>query len=117
MEQEGSPSHAYATTQNGVIVAFDRGNAYPFEADSGERSEGEVAAGDGAVLSPMPGKIVAVHVRLNAKVKKGDALLVLEAMKMEHTLTAPFDGKVTELRARAGEQVSEGVALVKLEQG
>ncbi|HCK84720.1 MAG TPA: methylcrotonoyl-CoA carboxylase [Hyphomonadaceae bacterium] len=99
------------------IVVFDRGEAYEFTLDTGERAEGEAAAGDGAILSPMPGKIVAVHVKLNGKVKKGDALLVLEAMKMEHTLVAPFDGKVAELKAKAGEQVSEGVVLVKLEAG
>jgi acetyl/propionyl-CoA carboxylase alpha subunit len=63
----------------------------------------------------MPGKIVSVATKAGASVKKGDPLLVLEAMKMEHTLTAPFDGKVAELKAKAGEQVSEGVLLAKLE--
>ncbi len=100
-----------------TFVVFERGEAYAFTLDTGERAEGEAAAGDGAVLSPMPGKIVAVHVKLNAKVTKGDALLVLEAMKMEHALTAPFDGKVVELKAKTGEQVSEGLVLVKLEAG
>ena len=47
--------------------------------------------------------------------KKGDALLVLEAMKMEHTLIAPFDARVGELKAKPGDQVSEGVLLAKLE--
>jgi 3-methylcrotonyl-CoA carboxylase alpha subunit len=97
------------------IVVFERGETYIIKHDTGERSEGEAADGDGAVLSPMPGKIVSVAVKVGAKVKKGDALLVLEAMKMEHTLTAPFDGKVVELKARAGEQVSEGLVLAKLE--
>ncbi|MEQ1617456.1 MAG: acetyl/propionyl/methylcrotonyl-CoA carboxylase subunit alpha [Terricaulis sp.] len=99
------------------VIVFERGEAYEFTLDTGERAEGEAAAGDGAILSPMPGKIVAVHVKLNGKVKKGDALLVLEAMKMEHTLVAPFDGKVAELKAKAGEQVSEGLVLVRLEAG
>jgi acetyl/propionyl-CoA carboxylase alpha subunit len=63
----------------------------------------------------MPGKIVSVATKAGASVKKGDALLVLEAMKMEHTLTAPFDGKLTELKAIPGAQVSEGVLLAKLE--
>ncbi len=98
-----------------AFVVFERGEAYAFTLDTGECAEGEAAVGDGVILSPMPGKIVAVHVKVGAKVKKGDALLVLEAMKMEHMLTAPFDGKVSELKARAGEQVSEGAMLVKLE--
>jgi 3-methylcrotonyl-CoA carboxylase alpha subunit len=100
----------------GSAFVFDQGEAYEFTLDTGERAEGEAATGDGAILSPMPGKIVAVNVKLNAKVKKGDSLLVLEAMKMEHTLTAPFDGKLTELNAKAGAQVSEGVVLARLAQ-
>jgi acetyl/propionyl-CoA carboxylase alpha subunit len=63
----------------------------------------------------MPGKIVSVTAKAGANLKKGDAILVLEAMKMEHTLTAPFDGKLTELNAKPGAQVSEGVLLAKLE--
>jgi 3-methylcrotonyl-CoA carboxylase alpha subunit len=114
-----TPSDEFSTSLliSGAVVVFERGEAYAFTLDTGERAEGEAAAGDGAILSPMPGKIVAVHVKLNAKVKKGDALLVLEAMKMEHALTAPFDGTVSELKAKAGEQVSEGLVLVKLEAG
>ena len=98
-----------------AVVQFDRGEAYEFTLDTGERAEGEAAAGDGAILSPMPGKIISVAAKPGAKVKKGEPLLVLEAMKMEHTLTAPFDGKVAELKAKAGDQVIEGALLAKLE--
>jgi acetyl/propionyl-CoA carboxylase alpha subunit len=98
-----------------VAVVFDRGEAYEFTLDTGERSADEATAGDGAILSPMPGKIVSVAAKAGAKLKKGDPILVLEAMKMEHTLTAPFDGKLAELNAKAGAQVSEGVLLAKLE--
>ena len=107
--------HAYAATYGDKIVAFERGEAYPFLADTGERTADEATAGDGAILSPMPGKIVSVAAKAGAKLKKGDPILVLEAMKMEHTLTAPFDGKLAELNAKAGAQVSEGVLLAKLE--
>ncbi len=98
-----------------AVVVFDKGEAYEFTLDTGERAEGEAAAGDGAILSPMPGKIVSVAAKAGAVLKKGDAILVLEAMKMEHTLTAPFDGKLAELNATAGAQVSEGVVLARLE--
>ncbi len=73
------------------------------------------AASDGSILSPMPGKVVSVSVKAGDTVTKGQTLLVLEAMKMEHALTAPFDGVVAELSAVAGGQVSEGVVLAKLE--
>jgi len=98
-----------------AVIVFDKGEAYEFTLDTGERADGEVAAGDGAILSPMPGKIVSVAAKAGASLKKGDPILVLEAMKMEHTLVAPFDGKLTELNAKAGAQVSEGVLLAKLE--
>ncbi|MCC6788879.1 MAG: acetyl/propionyl/methylcrotonyl-CoA carboxylase subunit alpha [Hyphomonadaceae bacterium] len=98
-----------------AMVVFDHGDVYEFTLDTGEAEGGELAAGDGAILSPMPGKIVSVAAKAGAKLKKGDPILVLEAMKMEHTLTAPFDGKLTELNAKPGAQVSEGVLLAKLE--
>jgi acetyl/propionyl-CoA carboxylase alpha subunit len=72
-------------------------------------------ASDGSILSPMPGKVVSVSVKAGDTVTKGQTLLVLEAMKMEHALAAPFDGVVAELSATPGGQVSEGVTLAKLE--
>jgi 3-methylcrotonyl-CoA carboxylase alpha subunit len=70
---------------------------------------------DGEIEAPMPGKVTAVEVALGDKVTKGQRLLTLEAMKMEHALTAPFDGTVTELSAKAGAQVSEGTLLVRVD--
>jgi 3-methylcrotonyl-CoA carboxylase alpha subunit len=63
----------------------------------------------------MPGKVTAVEVKKGDKVEKGQRLLTLEAMKMEHALTAPFDGTVAELKAKPGAQVTEGQMLVKVE--
>ncbi|WP_313534934.1 acetyl/propionyl/methylcrotonyl-CoA carboxylase subunit alpha [Sphingomonas sp.] len=73
------------------------------------------AAGDGALLAPMPGRITAVDVAPGAQVTKGQRLVTLEAMKMEHALTAPFDGTVAELPVSAGGQVTEGTLLVRVE--
>ena len=73
------------------------------------------AAGDGAILSPMPGKVIAVDVAAGEKVTKGQKLLTLEAMKMEHSLTAPFDGIVAELNASAGAQVQVEALLARIE--
>jgi len=70
---------------------------------------------DGEIEAPMPGKVTAVEVSQCEKVAKGQRLLTLEAMKMEHALTAPFDGTVVELSAAPGQQVTEGQLLVKVE--
>ena len=72
-------------------------------------------ARSGSLAAPMPGRIVQVMSRPGETVKKGQALLILEAMKMEHTITAPADGVVKEIHFAAGEQVLEGAELVTLE--
>ena len=69
----------------------------------------------GSLAAPMPGKLIAVLVEAGAKVDKGAPLVILEAMKMEHTIVAPSAGTVTEVRFSAGEQVSEGVDLIAFE--
>ncbi len=82
-----------------------------------ERVEGSGhgAVADGAITAPMPGKVTSVDVEEGAKVTKGQRLLTLEAMKMEHALTAPFDGVVAELKANTGAQVTEGAVLAQIE--
>lgn len=72
------------------------------------------AAGDGAILAPMPGRILAVEVEQGQVVKRGQKLLTLEAMKMEHTLTAPFDGIVAELRTSPGALVQVEALLARI---
>jgi len=78
---------------------------------------GQAAAGDGAIVSPMPGRIIAVAVKAGEAVARGQKLVTLEAMKMEHSLAAPFDGIVAELNAAEGAQVSEGTLLARIEKG
>jgi 3-methylcrotonyl-CoA carboxylase alpha subunit len=73
---------------------------------------GATTADAGRLTAPMPGKIVAVLVKEGDNVKRGTPLLVLEAMKMEHTITAPADGVVERLRYKVGDQVEEGAELV-----
>jgi 3-methylcrotonyl-CoA carboxylase alpha subunit len=75
------------------------------------------AVGDGAIVSPMPGKIIALEVAAGEAVTTGQKLLTLEAMKMEHSLVAPFDGVVAELNASEGAQVSEGALLARIGKG
>ncbi|MDB5720246.1 MAG: methylcrotonoyl-CoA carboxylase, partial [Alphaproteobacteria bacterium] len=71
----------------------------------------------GDLISPMPGRVIAVDVSQGETVTKGQKLVTLEAMKMEHSLTAPFDGVVTLLDAKEGAQVSEGTLLARVEEG
>lgn len=72
---------------------------------------GAASAADGAILAPMPGKVIAVDVTEGDTVSSGQRLMVLEAMKMEHALTAPFDGTVTQLAASEGGQVQVEAVL------
>ena len=76
--------------------------------------DGAAAGGDGAILAPMPGRIIAVDVTRGDRVMKGQKLVTLEAMKMEHGLTAPFDGTVEDLPHDEGAQVQEGTLLVRI---
>ena len=76
---------------------------------------GEAAQEAGRLTAPMPGKIVSFAVKAGDAVKAGQALAVMEAMKMEHTIQAPADGKVAELLFAPGDQVTEGAELLRLE--
>jgi 3-methylcrotonyl-CoA carboxylase alpha subunit len=95
------------------VVVFYEGQAYEFELTS-RGSVGGHGVADGIIVAPMPGRVTAIEVAAGDSVKKGQRLLTLEAMKMEHGLTAPFDGVVAELAAEAGAQVSEGAVLAKI---
>ncbi|MGB3276342.1 MAG: biotin/lipoyl-containing protein, partial [Castellaniella sp.] len=69
----------------------------------------------GGLTAPMPGKILSVAVAAGDTVTRGAPLLVMEAMKMEHTIEAPHDGVVKEVFYAVGDQVTEGVTLIDLE--
>ena len=100
--------------EDGVIV-FDRGEPYRFLLPFAEAAGHGAGASNGAVESPMPGLIVAVAVAVGDHVEKGAPLVVLEAMKMEHTLKAPFAGTVSALTVAKGDRVAENIALVRLD--
>ncbi|EPX83310.1 3-methylcrotonoyl-CoA carboxylase, alpha subunit [Rubellimicrobium thermophilum DSM 16684] len=76
--------------------------------------EAVAAAGEGVLRAPMPGLVKALSVRAGARVRRGDGLAVLEAMKMEHRLTAPRDGVVEEVTVAEGDQVEAGAALMRI---
>ncbi|MEM9627363.1 MAG: acetyl/propionyl/methylcrotonyl-CoA carboxylase subunit alpha [Pseudomonadota bacterium] len=92
---------------DGCGIAFDRPDALA-DTDADE-SDGD------SIRAPMPGLVRVVHVEAGARVASGDPLIVLEAMKMEHSLTAPCNGIVSEVLAAVDDQVSNGALLVSLE--
>jgi propionyl-CoA carboxylase alpha chain len=71
----------------------------------------------GGLSAPMPGKVVAVNVSVGDEVERGQVLVVMEAMKMEHTIPAPHAGTVTEILVAVGDQVAQGAVLLALSGG
>lgn len=98
--------------ENHLLV--ENGLAFALEVNRHDAG-GAASAADGAILAPMPGKVIAVDVSEGDAVTAGQRLMVLEAMKMEHALTAPFDGTVTELSASEGGQVQVEAVLCVVE--
>jgi 3-methylcrotonyl-CoA carboxylase alpha subunit len=92
-----------------AVVVTERGRTFllTLRADG----TGQASAADGAIIAPMPGKVIAVDVAEGQAVTAGQRLMVLEAMKMEHALTAPFDGVVEALAVSAGGQVQVEAVL------
>ena len=101
------------TAAQSVTPLGEGGDRFLLRFPRGEGGAGG-SASDGAILSPMPGKIIAVAVVAGDKVTKGQKIVTVEAMKMEHSLVAPFDGVVAELNAVEGGQIVEGALLAKI---
>ncbi|HEX4738905.1 MAG TPA: acetyl/propionyl/methylcrotonyl-CoA carboxylase subunit alpha [Allosphingosinicella sp.] len=109
------PLEGIATASGDQVLVFSAGQAFAFSLPGASGASGGGGAADGTLLSPMPGRIISVDVRQGDKVAKGQKLVTLEAMKMEHSLAAPFDGIVAALEAKEGAQVTEGTLLVRVE--
>ena len=105
----------------GVVAVDDKrsiflnGSTYSLQRDDPLHLVEAGGAQGGGLTAPMPGKVVALLAQPGQKVDKGTPLLILEAMKMEHTITAPAAGIVKAFCYAAGEQVSDGAALVEFE--
>jgi 3-methylcrotonyl-CoA carboxylase alpha subunit len=94
-------------------VFTDRGSALIDDVDPLAHAGDQVAA-EGRLTAPMPGKVVSFLANVGERVQRGQALAVMEAMKMEHTVNAPHDGVVEELLYAVGDQVAEGGELLRL---
>ena len=97
-------------------VFFD-GMSFVFAAIDPLYHAGEGGGSEGGLTAPMPGRVIALLVSEGQQVTKGQGLLVLEAMKMEHTIVAPQGGTVRAFRFALGESVADGAVLVDLEAG
>ena len=107
--------HLVAIRHGEFVTVFQQGRSARFAIMDPLAQEGGADIAQGAILSPMPGLIKLVSATAGQTVAKGDPLLVLEAMKMEHTLTAPRDGIVASVGCKVGGQVDAGVILLALE--
>jgi 3-methylcrotonyl-CoA carboxylase alpha subunit len=110
---DGYRQRVVVVPHDGMFTLFSKNGAMQFalaQPDIGE-DEGDAAAG--AFTAPMHGVIVKLLVDAGAVVEKDQPLLIMEAMKMEHTICAPVDGVVTVFYFQAGEQVSGGEALLE----
>ena len=98
-----------------VFHVFCGGAAFAFEWQNLLAHAADADQGEGRLTAPMPGKVIAVLVEPGEVVEKGTPLIVMEAMKMEHTIGAPSAGKVAEVLYAVGDQVADGAQLLVLE--
>ncbi|MCW3798598.1 acetyl/propionyl/methylcrotonyl-CoA carboxylase subunit alpha [Sphingomonas sp. BN140010] len=113
LESGGTFAAASGFRDEDRVVVFYEGQAYEFALAARGKVGG--AASDGALIAPMPGKVTSVDVGPSERVAKGQRLLTLEAMKMEHAMVAPFDGTIAELNVEAGAQVQVEAVLARVE--
>jgi 3-methylcrotonyl-CoA carboxylase alpha subunit len=111
---DGAPVFTRARLQGGVVHLFLAGAHHAFEWRDPYLPPGEVAERHGGLVAPMPGRILAILAGEGDKVARGVPLIVMEAMKMEHTVTAPAAGVVEKVLCAIGDQVKEGVELLRL---
>jgi 3-methylcrotonyl-CoA carboxylase alpha subunit len=104
--------HGSVRRDGEVFHVFTNGRHYALAYNNPMAHAGEQEATGGRLTAPMPGKVVAVLACAGREVKKGDPLVIMEAMKMEHTIAAPSDGLVEEVLYQVGDQVADGAPLL-----
>ncbi|HMN67009.1 MAG TPA: biotin/lipoyl-binding protein [Bdellovibrionales bacterium] len=115
VEFAGRQERVAALKYQGRLWFHWRGETHVVDLDQGRRGGGRAGGGEtGVTTAPMPGKITKVLVAKGDAVKKGQTLVVMEAMKMEYTLEADREGKVGEVNVKRDEQVALGAVLVRV---
>ncbi|AOZ09324.1 acetyl/propionyl/methylcrotonyl-CoA carboxylase subunit alpha [Cupriavidus malaysiensis] len=110
----GRTLHGHYHLEDDAVHVFQAGRHVRLDIVDPLRHASAAEADGGKLAAPMPGRIIAVMVEAGKTIRKGDPLVVMEAMKMEHTLTAPADGVVGEVLYAVGDQVQDGAQLVTL---
>jgi acetyl/propionyl-CoA carboxylase alpha subunit len=105
----------YIAIVGGTTWAFHNGRVYELAVDSEEGAQRRTTHHQGSLLAPMPAAVVAVQVSAGTPVKRGDVLMILEAMKMELPIRAPGDGVVKAVNCRPGDMVQAGASLLEME--
>jgi len=116
---EGVAADVQASTieADDVVYVMRRGRQTLVRLRDAEAADSGGAEESGIVRAPMHGKVLALLVESGAKVARGQPVAIVEAMKMEHTLTAPADGVIVDIRVIAGVQVAEGATIAVIETG
>ena len=104
--------HGCVRRDGELFHVFTGGRHFTLSYNDPMAHAGEQEAAGGRLTAPMPGKVVAVMASSGQEVKKGEPLVIMEAMKMEHTISAPSDGLVEEVLYQVGDQVADGAPLL-----
>ncbi len=110
----GARHRVAAVEYKGMVWAAVDGRVFRFELADPDAPAGAVATGN-TVAAPMPGKVIKLFKAVGDTVSEGETVLVVEAMKMEHTLRAPISGTISEIRCAEGQQVEANVALLEID--
>ncbi|MTH99285.1 acetyl/propionyl/methylcrotonyl-CoA carboxylase subunit alpha [Roseibium sp. RKSG952] len=115
-ERDSHRATAAVIQSSSGLTVFINGHAYEVSLPDHLSADDEAAGAGDQLIAPMPGLVKVMTASTGGAVSKDQPLIVLEAMKMEHTLKAPRDGVVAEIRVAAGEQVTDGTILLTLEE-
>jgi 3-methylcrotonyl-CoA carboxylase alpha subunit len=108
-------AQVFAIVSGETTWVFHDGVVFEIAPPSGSRRRGRGAHAHSALTAPMPATVVAIKVAPGEEVRKGDILIVLEAMKMELPVRAPGDGRVAAVHCRPGDLVQPDMSLIDLE--
>lgn len=113
---DGVDHKAQAQLIKGTLWVHHNGRVFTVDAGTGRRSRKKAGAGGSSdqVIAPMPGKVTKILLNPGSAVSIGQAVLVMEAMKMEYTLKAEIEGTIDSVNCAVGEQVALGKALVRI---
>jgi acetyl/propionyl-CoA carboxylase alpha subunit len=112
---DGTRTHVTVVEDDAALTILHSGFSYQLTIVNKSDHGGDEEAIPGTLTSPMPGKVIEMLVAIGDEVKKGAPLVILEAMKMEHTINAPVDGVVSAVHYAAGDMLDEGVELLVIE--